>query len=336
MRYLKIGTMLSILCLLGVTSLSLFTFSCGGNTCGTGTYEEGGECRATDDVLTCGVGFEAIGNRCEPAEDWKKSACGTNTKYNAVTGQCEGSGGGAVVCDKQCPLADGNKVCMSGRMFEAVSYLTGSAETATPITPNDGMEVRVYDPLALKNNPDIEPLAVTSIYNDKGCWIAENVTIPFLGYATATVRNSESGDGRWYNTTNPIILTKDRNVENVDTIAFLLKDVEAFGNGIKDKGFMLMHYIDLSNKPVEGVLPAKQTAPWPWEGEEEVFFFDDITQPPYFSSELAATNSSGLAIITNAELANYSGIKGDCTITTSIGGSSPNSVLYLFRTVEGC
>lgn len=307
---------------------------CGDTTCGEGTVERDGVCVAADDFLTCGVGFKAVADRCEPDPDWVKTRCGANTKFDPATGTCLGVGG-SVTCDKQCPAASGNTICLSGRIFLAGEYVQ-NMDKPTPLKPSDGVEIKIMDPIAMYGDPNAKELGKAVPYNDAGCFLVENIEIPFSGFLAMLVDDATAGQDNYVRTAIGVQPTSGRNSENLEAAAFAKSQATAWGNDLESQGALILWYRDATGAGVAGVTPTKEQAPPPWSGNDAFFFDEDITAAPYFDTAATATTKSGMVGVRAAALASWGGTKTGCDVEAGTAGTIKGVFFLRILDVEGC
>lgn len=331
--------------------------ACGGHECGSGTVEKDGVCLPPDDYVKCGAGFRVAGNQCVPVDDWVKNycdpsstlydkgkckssiSCGTNTELK--DGKCVGK---ATVkpppeCTLKCPTA-GNKICLSGRIYEAVSLVTQGRDSKDFIKPGDNIQVRVYDPLAFVATPGAKPLATGDIYNDGGCFMIADVTIPFSGFLALAIEDKEKADSFIF-TAMGHTPTAGENSEGLTVPAIKTATADAWkkelGQDLVKQGAMLAWFRDVKTlKPVKGVSPTMDSKELPWSGYTAHFFDSDLTKSDYFDSKATKTTAAGLVAVPRAQLKDFSGNKAGCTIDSGLGGSSPGALFFRIYTVSGC
>ncbi len=342
----------------------LLAAGCGGYECGAGTVEKGGVCQAPDDYVKCGAGFKVSGNQCVPEDQWVKKYCDpTSTEYkqgkcvsaiacDATTelknGKCVAKKAAVSVpdCTKKCGDASGSTICVSGRVYEGVGLVTSGPDSKDFIKPADGVEVKVYDPLAFVSSPSTaKPLATADIYNDGGCFIVSKVTIPFTGFLAIGIDDKATGQDVFDFTA--IGHTPTSGVNSVDLVVPLIKKAttaawnkELFGSTGKDmvkEGIMMAWYRDFkTGKSVAGVSPTLDGQSPPWQGYTARFFSADMSKSPHFDAKTTSTTAAGLVAVPGAPLKSYSGAKAGCTIDSGLGGSAPGALFFRIFNVSGC
>ena len=343
----------------------LLVAGCGGYECGDGTVEKGGVCQPPDDFVKCGAGFKVSGNRCVPEDQWVKKYCDSaSTEYKE--GKCKSSiacdpattelkNGKCVAkktaqtvpdCTKKCGAASGSTICLSGRVYEGVDLVSKGPDSTSFIKPADGVEIKVYDPLAFVSSPSTaKPLATADIYKDGGCFVVSKVTIPFTGFLAVAVDDKASSQDTFVFTAIGHTPTSGVNSEEL-TVPLIANATSAAWSkelaksGVKDMikdGTMLAWYRDIkTGKPVKGVSPTLDGQPAPWKGYSSFFFDADMTKSPLFESKAVKTTAAGLVAVPGAPLKSYSGVKTGCTIDSGLGGSAPGALFFRIFTISGC
>jgi hypothetical protein len=331
-----------------LSSLLVVTVSgCGTVECGPGTVEVDGVCQVAG-TLVCEVGFKPLGNKCVPEPDWVKHKCGENAEYDPLTDTCKGTGGGnqTVEC-KKCPTPSGSSICLQGRVFpatELMAYWAGDKayEDLTPLTSKDNAVVKIYDPINFVSNPAAsKPLAEVGI-DDNGCFIAEDVTIPFSTLFAIAVDDKSASDDSWVLAGMGETPTADKNSEDINVPAVSTKLSGEWGNSLTADGSMLVIFRDVNGKGVEGVVPTFDGKPpvgGKFEGTdmEVLFFAADPTQTTAIIDKTATkTTKSGVVAVKKAEVKAFTGEKAGCTIETGLGGSTPGVLFFRVYDVTGC
>jgi len=285
---------------------------CGGTPCGDGTIEREGECVAADDFLKCGVGFRANGSQCEPLPDWVGLYCGDNTEYK--DGKCMGKGGIAT-CDRSCGSPNGNKICVSGRVFSGLKLFSHGATAVNPVAKSANAVVEIYDPFEFSTTPNPTPIGTGEIYNDLGCFLVKTVTVPFNSVLLFFVADGMTGTKTFVRVGFTETATFNQNMENIDIPAFTAEDTNAWGQDLMTKGSVIFFYRKKGTMlPIEGVTPTMENQEPPWTSGS-VFFFDaDPGASPYFNTNTKVTTTAGLVAAREIPFTSYGGKKSGCTI----------------------
>jgi len=153
---------------------ALFTLAVGSNgcdkvECGTGTIELDGVCVSMPPGGDAGFTSAQcdltestfVGGICRPKFPHIECATGMLTFDDAGVGTC--SSMGMVSCDvpRPCPAAQGDMICVSGRVFEGAEH----AKAVTDMNTLNEIEVRVYEPLAFLSDPTSPPFARLTLAN---------------------------------------------------------------------------------------------------------------------------------------------------------------------------
>jgi hypothetical protein len=312
---------------------------CDGRTCGEGTVEKGGICVAADDYLKCGAGFVATANRCDPIPEWKQTACGPNTKWDKDKGLCVGTGTVEETCTKQCPAAQGGKICLAGKVLEGASLLAhaaGSPDKPVPLTPASGVTLKIFDPIAFVTNPTgTPPLATAAVYNTAGCWIVEGIDIPFTNLFAIAIDDSEASKDLWAFGALGHTPTFGQNSINIEVPAIKAELAQAWGRDLLKQGSMFAWFVDAAGKAVAGVTPTFEGKPPPWDGMDVMFMNKDL-KAPYFDDAAKATTASGLVVVRKALVKAFSGTKAGCTVESGLGGSTPGAFFFRVYDLTGC
>jgi len=322
-----------------ILAAALLQSGCGGETCGTGTVSKDGVCVAADDVLTCGPGFNAVANKCEPSANWVKvAACGDNTEYDPTTGKCKGTGSNTQdTCTKKCPQPQGSKICLAGRVLDAVDVM-GGVSNPTPIKKDAKVTIGIYDPVAYVSNPDAPPITTTSIYADDGCFIVESIDVPFSGFFMIGV-DDDPGTSLDIYVAAAVGETPVFNQNSMNLVIPAVKTVtaNAWGNDLVKDGVMIMWFRKKGDGgSVDGVTPTLENQAPPWTGMSVFFFDKDITTAPYFDMTTKVTTTTGLVAVRKAQMKTFSGTKSGCKIEAGSGGATPGTIFFRIFDVEGC
>jgi hypothetical protein len=318
---------------------------CGDLVCGKGTVEVNGECQPGV-LLECGPGYVALGDSCVPDSDVYKGFCDpATTTWDPTTGECVGIVPPAEgPCPRKCPPVSGSKICLQGRVLHAPALMaswTGDDACSNPApvtTTKDRAVVRVYDPIDFVTNPSWAMHLVEAAIDDNGCFMVENVSIPFSNlFAIAVVDELPSGT-TWAFAATGEVPTVGRNSMGLQILALSEQEVASWGHDLLAAGASVAVFRDkLTGLGVEGVVPI-------FDGPGEAFFFahDPATCTVLIDPNATATTKTGAVAIRNFK--NFLGFtKPGCTIESiesggksKLGGSSPGTIFFSFFDVEGC
>jgi hypothetical protein len=255
---------------------------------------------------------------------------------------------GSDFCDKWCPPAEGGTICLSGRVFDAVSLISKGAGFASVVGPKAGAMVKVYDPIAYISDPfGAGPMAVASIYNDDGCFIVESVDIPIAGLFALAVDDGDATKDKWALAALGLAPLRGVNSVDLEVLALPQATVSAWESetaSLIHDGALLLWYRNNAQKGVQGVTPTLDGMEPSDSGQlfegSALFYFDrDISQSPYFSQAAKTeqkTTSSGLVAVRKAPVKNYGGNKAGCQIEPLLGGSTPGALFIRAFDVTGC
>jgi hypothetical protein len=311
-----------VCCVLGGTGFA--GASCSTLECGEGTLEVDGTCRAPDDRVRCGAGFEVKGSICVPTEDWIKEYCDPDTA-EVRDGKCVGTGG-AQICTERCPAAN-DKICVSGQVVDMVSLLTKGPKGATPIAKSAGLMVRIYDPFAFLSSPTPTPLGEAPVNNENGCFVVPDIVLPALGLV-AGVLEDDTGT-RYARVVLGMAGTAGENLENNFVPVMTPAQVAAWDQDAFDKGALGLWFIDEQGAPVAGVKPLLNGGDIPTVR----FVAADASK---IDDTATTTTASGLVLIPSAGFGSYSGEKAGCKIAPNTGGSAAGSYFIVPWPVTEC
>jgi hypothetical protein len=255
---------------------------------------------------------------------------------------------GSDPCDKWCPPSEGGIICLSGRVFDAVSLISKGAGGASAVGPKAGVVIKVYDPITYVSNPlGSSPLAETSIYNDAGCFFIKRVDIPLAGFFALAVDDVDAANNKWALAAVGVAALHGKNSVDIHALAIPQATASAWqaeAAGLINNGALLLWYRNVDQKGIPGVTPTQDDMEPDDSGQAfagcELFFFDrDISQSPYFSQAARTaqkTTSSGLVAVRNAPVTSYGGNKAGCQIGPTLGGSAPGALFIRAFDVTGC
>jgi hypothetical protein len=323
------------------------TTGCGEVVCGDGTYEVNGECRPVDttlQIVKCGMGFKVSAGKCVPSDDWAKTVCGPYTEYDPKQGLCIGKGGPTAACTDpkfKCQAPSGSNVCISGRAFEAASFIEKQSE-ATPIKLKaENLKITVYDPMNFASDPNnTKPLATATEVDDDGCFIVPKVTIPFAQFFAVAVEDAGATD-KYALAGYGMPATLHTNIENVGVPAFEVATVAAWsaeigGTDLLTAGAAFIQY-HTPSKLVDGVIPLQQQKePKDWgTGNGEAFYMTGTSAAPFFDKTATGTKAIGTVVIRGAPVTTYGGKKDNCTVEERLAGSAPGALLFVKFSANG-
>lgn len=317
---------------LALAALATMTTGCSGRECASGTIAIGDECRPAQAQVQCGPGFKVVGFECRPDDDWVKNYCDPETT-EFKSGKCVGTGGPAGPCKADCPAADGNTICVAGRVLEFRSLLTQGSQGATSVKADSGVEVALYDPLAFVGDPNGDPLATAEIKDDNGCFTVPRVAVPFLSLFAAGVRPKQTGAATPF-VKAAIGLIVEQPVGNITEAEVLAvtqstTDAWAIGNLLSAGSLALWYRSAISGAGIAGVSATLAGAPL--EGGRYL-----NADGSGIDAAATATSAAGIVIATPAAVNSYGGTKAGCSFEAKMVGSAPTALFFLPIAGQGC
>lgn len=313
-------------------ALVTMTPGCGDRECASGTVAIGDECRPAQAQVQCGPGFKVVGFECRPDDDWVKHYCDPATT-EFKSGKCVGTGGPAGPCKADCPAADGNTICVAGRVLEFRSLLTQGSQGATPVKADSGVEVALYDPLAFVGDPDGAPLATAEIEDDNGCFTVPRVKVPLLSLFAAGVRPKVAGAETAFvrAAVGLAVESPAQNLATAEVLAVTRSTTDAWGvSDLLSAGSLALWYRSgTSGAGVAGVSATVAGAP--------------LVGGRYLNADgsgidaaATATSAAGIVIATPAAVNSYGGTKAGCSFDGRLVGSAPTALFFLPFLGQGC
>ena len=297
--------------------------------CGKGTLEVDGVCMAPDDTVTCGPGFAVSGNHCIPEQDWIKNYCDPATT-ELKGGICVGTASAPPrACTETCPTPAAGKTCLQGQTLEFTSLVLKGTQEATPIAAAAKRYVRVYDPFAFQTSPSPPPLAEVKV-GTNGCFIIEELTVPFTGVLAVAVEDDEDANA-FARLASGVPAQGGQVIEDMPIPAMTAATATNWGNELVTKGSMMMWLqSEISGANVSGAVPTTAAG-----APTADTFFPNATLEA-IDTTATATTTSGVALIRSAGLGQYSAKKDGCAIESVLGGSSPGAIFLIRWPVKGC
>jgi hypothetical protein len=249
-------------------------------------------------------------------------------------------------CSTACSAATPSRFCVTGKIRDFIN-----PNTLVPATAQSRARVRIYDPLVLLQNPQVQPLATADIQN-QGCFIADGVARPSSNLVLMTVDDDDPATRDNFVTFATAAVLQVS--QNVNVTAYTLSQVTASawqnqlgasvptcrsGTGLVTCGAWLGFYLDALGVPVSGVMPSRPGDDPP---PGDVFCFRGDRQ---HLSTADTTDATGLCIITPDLFEPHGGscMAGGCMCqsaacspawTASLGGSLPGLLFLATLTAQ--
>lgn len=315
-----------------VGALATMTSGCSGRECASGTIAIGDECRPAQAQVQCGPGFKVVGFECRPDDDWVKKYCDPATT-EFKSGKCVGTGGPAGPCKADCPAADGNTICVAGRVLEFRSLLTQGSQGATPVKADSGVEVALYDPVVFAQQPGGKPLATVDIKDDNGCFTVPRIEVPgLLPLFAAGVRPKVTGAATpFVQAAIGLHVERGTNLTTAEVVAVNQSTTDAWGvSDLLSKGSLALWYRSkTSGANIDGVKATKGG-----ETLDDVLYLN--ADGSGIDAAATATSAAGIIIATGALLNTYSGAKTGCSFKSMLSASALATFFLLPIPGEGC
>lgn len=245
-------------------------------------------------------------------------------------------GDGAVLppCPKVCAPASGSTTCVAGRVFEARSLLKGGAAAATPVT-SGSIQLKIYDLWGYNTH---QPKAVTTVYDNQGCFIAGNVAIGPSGNYFIEVSGAGASASAYKLTGLVTAATKGKNVEDLEVPAVTVALAAAWANAFYLDATVVVRYVSTkTGKGVSGVVPTAGGATPPWPNKIKHYYLAaDPGATPTVVSGASATTASGCVVATTPPSGVLSGTKSGCTIGHGEAATPVPRLHFVHIPVSGC
>ena len=241
-------------------------------------------------------------------------------------------------CDRACPPPTAGTICISGRVFEAVSLLKSAVDPTSSKIPArlvDAVSVGLYDPLALALDKDAKPLASKAVYNDGGCFILAAVSVSLEGvYTLAVDDKGSSGGDFWARTALDVRLGPLSNSAGHSVPAVRSITAAAWGNDLVDEGALLLWYRDAGGASLGGVTPTMNGSPPPWSaatcaGDCATFVLgEDCSGLVPGAAASNTTTRCGLVAVRAAPWAAFSGLASGKKVNVAKRGATAGMLVF--------